>query len=160
MEDNIKKKYNSNAFDGNAVRKTQTTELPEREQYEYIRSTTTEKTRKHPEVRMSQGMDLFSLIILVAAIAATFIICFRYLQIRADIVDLEKKVSSMSSLYTAQVTENNALENALSANAIDLDYVYKTAVGTLGMVFPNNNTVYYYSGDQNSFYHQYGDIPE
>ncbi len=160
MEDKVKKKYNTEAFDGNAVRKTRTLEVPERQEYEYIRSTVTEKTKKRPHVRISQGMDLFSLIILVAAIAATFIICFRYLQIRADIVDLEKKVSSMSAQYTAQLTENDAMESALSANAIDLNYVYKTAVGTLGMVFPNNNTVYYYSGDQNSFYHQYGDIPE
>lgn len=154
------KKYNQNLYDGNAVRKSQTVEVPQHEQYEYIRSTTTVKTKKRPQVRMSQGMDLFSLAILVAAIAATFIICFRYLQIRADIVDLDKKVSSINTQYTKQLMENNAMEDALSAQAVDLNYVYQTAVGTLGMVFPNHNTVYYYSGDQDSFYHQYGEIPE
>ncbi len=160
MENKNLKKINMDAYDGNAVRKNQQLEVPEREQYEYIRSTVTEKTRKRPQVRVSQGMDLFSLLVLIAAIAATFIICFRYLQIRADIVDLEKKVSGMSSQYNKQLMENNAMEDALASNSVDLDYVYQTAVGTLGMVFPNHNTVYYYSGENDSFYHQYGEIPE
>ena len=38
---------------------------------------------------------------------------------------------------------------------MDLDYVYRTAVGVLGMVYPNANEVYSYTAQGSSYYLQY-----
>ncbi len=119
--------------------------------------------RYEPEPEYEQGIqtkngravDLFFAAVLAIAIMVTLYICINYLQIRSDIVKLEKQISSIEQNISTVEKENNALERAVNSESYDLDYVYNIAVGVLGMVYPNNNEVLYYQNDGSSYYRDY-----
>lgn len=108
---------------------------------------------------VGRGMDFISLFFLVGAICVTILACINYLEIQADITKLKRTVSSLETELEKAKLENEAYTLSLESEAPDLNYIYNTAVGVLGMVYPNNNEVRYYESDTESYFRQYGDIP-
>lgn len=165
-KDNYSSKYIDNDYftrptydDGSAVRKA----APQRDNGKkknhikaYVPETDVEAAHKP---RVGRGIDFFSMILLSGAIVACVYFCFNYLQTRADIIQLEKSVNRLESTLKNAERDNEAFKLSLEAEAPDLNYVFETAVGKLGMVFPDNNEVIYYNVNEGGYFRQYGDIP-
>ncbi|MCR5824738.1 MAG: hypothetical protein K6G60_09945 [Lachnospiraceae bacterium] len=108
--------------------------------------------------RVGRAVDLFFAAVLCVAIMVTLYICINYLQIQSDIVQLEKQVSSLEKNISLVESENVALERMINAESCNLDQVYNIAVGTLGMVYPNNNEVHFYQNEGSSYYIDYSEV--
>lgn len=131
--------------------------LPERERQKRQEEQTSPKTHRVP--RVGHGIDFLSMLLLVGAIIATVYVCVEYLQVQSELVQLSKSVTATENRISAVEKENNALEAAINAAASDLDTIYQIAVGTLGMVYPNQNEVIYYEVKEDGYFRQYYDIP-
>ena len=154
MED--RKRYAIGYENGSAVRKIQ----PQWEQEEIRRPRKVEQREVQPKVKIGQGIDLISAMLLMCAIAATLFVCVNYLKVQSDVVQLNKSISGLEKQITNLEKENNALEAVLENEKYDLETVYQMAVGALGMVYPNNNEVIFYNNESEGYYRQYQDIPE
>ncbi|MBQ9767000.1 MAG: hypothetical protein IJW37_02725 [Lachnospiraceae bacterium] len=143
--------------DGTAARQLAVVPDYEREQ----------ETRRGPQIekrptkapKLSHGIDFISMTLLVAAMAITLYLCYTYLQVQGNIVQLERDVLLLGQEVDTVTAQNAALEDSLNS-AVDWEEVYKTAVGELGMVYPNKNEVITYSSTENGYVIQYQDIPE
>lgn len=143
-------------IDGTAARKLQVLPDYEREQ-QTLRPRVTERPAKAPGV--SHGIDFVSMVLLAAAMAITLYLCYNYLQVQGSIVQFERDIAVLSEQVNKIAAENAALEDGLNGE-IDWENVYLTAVGELGMVYPNNNEVITYRSTENGHVIQYKDIPE
>ena len=119
-----------------------------------------EKPEAEPKVKIGQGIDLLSALLLISAIVATLFVCVNYLKVQSDVIQLNKSITALEKEITGLEKENNALEAVLENERYDLETVYQMAVGVLGMVYPNNNEVIYYNNESEGYYRQYQDIPE
>lgn len=143
--------------DGTAARQLQVVPDYEREQIQGTRPRVVEQTRKAPKV--SHGIDFLSMTLLVAAMAITLYLCYNYLQVQGNIVQLERDMLVLEEQLNTVTAENEALEGSLDGQ-VNWDEVYLTAVGELGMVYPNKNEVITYESTENGHVIQYQDIPE
>ena len=154
-----KDKHYSRAYmvDGTAARQLQVVPEYEREQEQITRPRVTESPRRAP--KLSHGIDFVSMTLLVAAMAITLYLCYNYLQVQGNIVQLERDVAVLEQELDTVLAENAALEDNLNGQ-VNWDEVYRTAVGELGMVYPNNNEVITYESTEQGHVIQYKDIPE
>lgn len=151
-----KYRYTSEYMTGSAARKLQ----PQWEEREVSKPRVVEQPEIKRKPRVGHGIDAISMLLLMIAIVATLVLCVNYLKVQSDVIQLNKSVSSLESKITSVKKENDALEASLENQIIDLEYVYKIAVGTLGMVYPNNNEIIYYNNESEGYFRQYQDIPE
>ena len=149
-----RKYMNADYISGNVALSPERVARPER-QKSHITEVDAEAKVKP---RVGRGINFFSMVFLAVACVATLYFCIEYLQIQADIVKLKKEISGLENTYESIAKENEAFSLALDAEAPDLEYVYNTAVGFLGMVYPNHNDVRYYKSYDKGYYRQYGDI--
>ena len=119
-----------------------------------------EQPEVQPKVKIGQGIDLISAMLLICAIAATLFVCVNYLKVQSDVVQLNKSISTLEKQISGLEKENNALASVLENEKYDLETVYQMAVGILGMVYPNNNEIIYYNNESEGYFRQYQDIPE
>lgn len=154
-----KDKYYNRAYmvDGTAARQLQVVPDYEREQEQVTRPRVTEAPRRAP--KLSHGIDFISMTLLVAAMAITLYLCYNYLQVQGNIVQLKRDVAVLDQELNTLLNENDALEEGLNGQ-INWDEVYLTAVKEFGMVYPNNNEVVTYESTRNGHVIQYKDIPE
>ncbi|MGN1083466.1 MAG: hypothetical protein ACI4QX_00560 [Lachnospiraceae bacterium] len=143
--------------DGTAARKLQVLPDYEREQEQIARPQVGNRPSKAPKV--SHGIDFVSMLLLTAAMAITLYLCYNYLQVQGNIVQLERDIAVLSEKVDTITAENAAIEDGLNGE-IDWENVYLTAVGELGMVYPNENEVITYTTTENGYVIQYKDIPE
>ena len=99
--------------------------------------------------------DIVTALVLALAILVTCLACFNYLQTRADIVKLEKQISSIENSIAMDDMEIVALERLINSKSTDLDHIYNVAVGVLGMVYPNNNEIHFYQSEGGSYYRDF-----
>ena len=154
-----KDKYYKKAYmvDGTAARQLQVVPDHEREQQQITEPQIKVLPRRTPQV--SHGIDFLSMTLLVAAMAITLYLCYNYLQVQGNIVQLKRDVAVLDQELNTLLDENAALEQELNGQ-IDWDVVYLTAVNEFGMVYPNNNEVVTYESTKNGHVIQYRDIPE
>ncbi|MBE5961504.1 MAG: hypothetical protein E7256_09015 [Lachnospiraceae bacterium] len=114
------------------------------------------KARRVPAV--SRGIDFFSMAFLTIAMGVTLFTCLDYLKMQSQLLQLDKQNVTLSSQLSTLTDKNNAALDAMT-EAIDLDKIYRVAVGELGMVFPNNNQVVTYEGNDTGYVRQFEDIP-
>lgn len=138
---------------GSAVRQAEPAYAPEKAPHRV--SPIREVPSIVPKPRVSRAVDFISMAILGTAILVTVVFCLKYLQLKADIIELEKSVSSISTDVSNFEKENDALEAEITSKSLDLENVYAVAVGSLGMVYPNKNEVVYYSCENTSYYRTY-----
>ncbi|MCH5272217.1 MAG: hypothetical protein J1E35_00955 [Lachnospiraceae bacterium] len=152
------REYSKKYFvDGTAARKLQVLPDYEREQEQISRPQVVERPVKAP--KLTHGIDFVSMVLLVAAMAITLYLCYNYLQVQGNIVQLERDIAVLSGNVDTITAENAALEDGLN-RTIDWEKVYSTAIGELGMVYPNGNEVITYKSTENGYVIQYKDIPE
>lgn len=151
-----RRRYTAGYENGSAVRKLQ----PQWEQEEVRRPRPVEQTDAQPKVKIGQGIDLVSALLLISAIVATVFVCLNYLKVQSDVIQLNKSISSLEKQITSLEKENDALQIVLENEKYDLETVYQMAVGVLGMVYPNKNEIIYYNNESQGYFRQYQDIPE
>lgn len=105
------------------------------------------------------SINLASLVVLTAAVVASFYVCYQYLQIHTSVSTLEKDIKRLESTLTKTKNENDATY-ALINSAYDMEYIYQVAVEELGMVYPNKNLIITYESDDIGYVRQYQDIPD
>lgn len=143
--------------DGTAARQLQVVPDYERQRVQEPNTRVVEQPKKAP--KLSHGIDFVSMVLLSVALVITMYLCYNYLQVQGNIVQLERDVSVMEQELDTMLAKNAALEDGLNAQ-IDWEQVYLTAVGELGMVYPNNNEVITYESVEKGHVIQYKDIPE
>ena len=114
MEDRIR--YNIGYENGSAARKLQ----PQWEQEEIRRPRRVEQPEVQPKVKIGQGIDLISAMLLICAIAATLFVCVNYLKVQSDVVQLNKSISTLEKQISGLEKENNALASVLENEKYDL----------------------------------------
>ncbi len=125
-------------------------EVPERERRQRRRSV--KKAKRVP------ALNLMSLLFLIGVIALTLYTCISYLEAQADITLMEREIRSLENQLSETQKKNDAMLASIN-EALDLDYIYSVAVGELGMVYPNENTVIQYEAPESGYVRQYEDIP-
>ena len=69
-----------------------------------------------------------------------------------------KRIEEMEQKLEKLTNENDAKEAGINAG-IDLDEIYKTATGRLGMVYANKSRIIKYDKTESEYVRQYEDIP-
>ena len=154
-----KDKYYNKAYmvEGTAARQLQVVPDYEREQQQVKEPQIKVLPRRAPKV--SHGVDLISMILLTVTMAITVLLCYNYLQVRGNIVEVKRELVGKEQELSTLLKENAALEEGLNGQ-VNWDVVYLTAVNEFGMVYPNHNEVVTYESTRNGHVIQYKDIPE
>jgi len=154
-----KDKYYNKAYmvEGTAARQLQVVPDYEREQQQVKEPQIKVLPRRAPKV--SHGVDLISMILLTVTMAITVLLCYNYLQVRGNIVEVKRELVGKEQELSTLLKENAALEEGLNGQ-VNWDVVYLTAVNRFGMVYPNNNEVVTYESTRSGHVIQYKDIPE
>ncbi len=169
MEAENRRKYNQSSYVlGSNARKLNA--VPERDYDVYRRpqpqvvTPPERRVKRQPELKPSKqphvgrGIDFLSMLMLSVAMIITLYVCFNYLKAQSDAIQLDKQIVSLENQISDLKDMNDATEMLIN-QAIDLDEVYRIAVGELGMVHPNQNAVITYDGNESGFTRQYEDIP-
>lgn len=169
MDAENRRKYNQNSYiSGNNARKLNV--VPERDYEVYRRpqpqvvTPPERRVKRQPELQPSRqphvgrGIDFFSMLLLSVAMVITLYVCYNYLQAQSDTIQLDKQIVSLENQISDLKDKNDAIDMLIS-KPIDLDEVYRIAVGELGMVHPNKNAVITYDGNESGYVRQYEDIP-
>ena len=169
--------YNMGYVDGNTVRKLEPSpyELErERRRREQIRRQRARRAREaarrealreqNQEIAVKNRakvlkIDLKYTLFLGIAVVATLFMCIYYLSLQSQLTSQNKTIASLKSELTALTDENLATQERLN-NAIDLEAVFNTATSELGMSYPSQDQIIYYSGSGDDYVKQYREIPQ
>jgi cell division protein FtsL len=104
---------------------------------------------------MSAGKVLFITVFGIIAV----VICIYYLQLKSarttQLTNIAAKESELSKIQA----DNDAYEKTVLASE-SLEEIRKTALKELGMKYPSEDQIRYYSTDDNSYVRQYTDVPK
>lgn len=147
--------------EGNTVRKRNavpqriTREREEREQE--VRRRVDHQTRVNRERAMR--MNPAYLIFLTLAVGVVVGVCGLYIKLQSELSGFRKHVAVLESQIFDLRAENDAALNRIETS-VDLDEVRDTAQNSLGMVYPSQEQIIYFTVDTNDYMNQYQDIPE
>ncbi|HIQ98423.1 MAG TPA: septum formation initiator family protein [Candidatus Scybalocola faecavium] len=161
--------YNMGYVDGNTVRKLEPAPYKKSKSREQIRREREAKRRqavrtKNQEIAVRNrakmlNIDLKYAAFLVAAMLITLLMCIYYLNLQSQISAQNSQISTMKSQLTELTDANQATRERLN-NAIDLEAVYELATSELGMDYPSEDQIIYYSGATDDYVKQYKEIPQ
>lgn len=153
-----KKQYRREYYvDGTAARQLAVLPNPQWQEEQVQKPQKVRKPAATP--RLSHGIDFFSMALFLTAMAISLYLCYDYLQVQGNIVQLKRDITGLENAYDTLASQNTALEESLN-RPLDWEKVYLTAVGELGMVYPNKNEVISYKPEEEGYVIQYKDIPE
>lgn len=109
--------------------------------------------------KAQQGIDMFSLLVLTAAIAVTLYTCVEYLNVQTNISQMNKKIADLEGDLSKMQNQNRDTLAEINTN-LDLNYIYQVATNELGMVYPESNQLILYESNTSGYVKQYKDIPE
>lgn len=118
-----------------------------------------QKEQEKGLISLGRGVNFFGMVMLAGALLATVYFCIGYLQLRAESTRLDKSITALESELAMMVDANRAMTNSITSD-VDLERIYQTAVGEMGMVFPNNNEVLVYDPADLGYVRQYARIPD
>ena len=146
--------------EGNTVRKIERApqyEEQERRKQKKRNSSHTVTVRRNQEKALQ--MNLFSVLLLTAAMICTLYICVSYLKLQSSVTARLNHIESLEESIEKLKGDNDALLTRINTS-VDLDYVYKVATEELGMVYANKDQVRLYNKTESEYVRQYEDIPE
>lgn len=151
--------YQSSYYDGSAVRKLNTVPEEIRREREEIRPLAPVKKAPKAKPRRNPAINLFTFLMLTAAIGVTLYSAVDYLRVQTEITDLSKAVSASEVQLATLKADNDAALSKINSS-LDLEKVFETAVNELGMVFPNKNQVVTYESAISEYIRQYDSVPK
>ncbi|MCR4624887.1 MAG: hypothetical protein K5795_02810 [Lachnospiraceae bacterium] len=119
---------------------------------------TPERHRKE-KVKVRYKFNIVTLMMIVVSIVALVGASYKYIEVRADIIQANKKISAAQNELKDIQNKNNALLGKLDVE-MDRNYIYAVAVEKLGMRYPKENDIVYYEKSDEGYVRQYHDIPE
>ena len=161
--------YNMGYVDGNTLRKLYPAPYKKSKSKEQIRREREARRRravraKNQEIAVRNrakmlNIDLKYAAFLVAAMLITLLMCIYYLNLQSRISAQNSQISSMKSQLTELTDANQATRERLN-NAIDLEAVHEFATSELGMDYPSEGQIIYYSGTADDYVKQFRAIPQ
>lgn len=142
--------------EGNAAR--QLHELPVYEEEQVRQKPPVKIQRTSKKAKINQSIDFISILVLTAAIGITMFVCTQFLKVQSDVVSMNKEIVRLESTLTKKENENQTLLAQINT-ALDLNYIYKEAIETLGMVYPKESQIINYESTLSDYVRQYGEIP-
>ncbi|MCI8626567.1 MAG: hypothetical protein HFI40_09855 [Lachnospiraceae bacterium] len=103
------------------------------------------------------AIDFFAMLVLVAAIGATFAVCISYLQVQAAI-DSRNQATSRLESQTNELESKNDYTELKIQDSVDLEQIQQRAMDELGMVYPYNNQMITYEKKKSGYVRQYGEL--
>jgi len=145
--------------EGNTARKLEVLPNYER-QLEVLEQPKVEKrTVRAP--RLNNGIDLLSAILLFTTMAIALYLCYDYLKVQGNNVQLKRDIVNLEAEYTSLAAANDVLSESMEKSTqLNWEDVYKTAIAEFGMVYPNNNEVVTYEKEERGYVIMHSDIPE
>ena len=146
---------------GNTVREYEEVERERRNRREEERRRR-ERSRRNAARRnrernlvMSRGYVVFlSLCVAVSALASVYMI-----RMQSSVSSRVRNIANLESQYNDLKADNDAKYKSL-ITSVNLDEVKDIAINQLGMSYPTEDQVIYYSVDNTNYMDQYSDIPE
>lgn len=117
--------------------------------------------QEKPEIRHEKRVAAFDLkytLFLVVSVGITLGTCFMYMHSNAELTRTEQSVAALQTQLLELQEQNLVLKESLNTT-IDLNDVYRTATGKLGMVYADEDQVIYYNSSNSDFVRQYESIP-
>lgn len=114
---------------------------------------------KKEKVKVLYKFRLFTLLMTVVSLGALVLASYRYIEVRAEITQANKKIEVAKTELKDIRNKNSALMSQLDVE-MDRNYIYAMAVGKLGMKYPKENDIIYYTKADEGYVRQYHDIPE
>lgn len=150
--------------DGNTVRKLQSMpERIERETRERERRETEENRRARYAARRNRErakqMSAGYLVFLTLAVILTVGVCICYIQLQAEINNRMNNIAALDSQILELQIENDAALKRIETS-VNLDEIKETAMNEMGMVYPTQEQLVYFTVDTDDYMNQYQDIPE
>lgn len=146
---------------GNTVRKLEPayrpqepSKVPERREHPRVSANT---LRRNQEKALQ--VDLPYLALLIVAACCMLYICVNFLHIQSEMNGRMDDIKQMERELEILKSENDAKETEINTS-VNLDYVYKVAVGELGMVYANKDQVLLYNKTESEYVRQNEDIPK
>lgn len=142
--------------DGNTVRKTaQTAEPLAKERLKQRRVSREISKNRQKALQMGKTYVLFLTLVSVV----TLFMCVRYIQLRSTVTTQLETLARMETELNQLTAENDALYNQ-TVNNVDLEHIKDVAMNRLGMNYPTENQIVWYSSNTtNSYVRQYQDVP-
>lgn len=159
------------AFDGNAARELETEEelyadefaevlaAPE-EEYEYQEELVTEpvvQTPRELKTRFRSDVNWVRVAVMSVMFGVLLACALQLVFVSSEITRTEKQIRTANT----KLADVEALNESLSASLDmkpDRNYIYSVAVGKLGMVYPDGNTVLFYDASDDGYVRQYAVI--
>jgi cell division protein FtsL len=106
-------------------------------------------------MEMSRGYVVF-LTVCVLIIAATSAM---FVQMQSQMTSRMRSVANLQSQVINLQADNDARYKSITSS-VDMNYVKDVAINQLGMTYPKEDQVVYYTIENNNFMDQYSDIPK
>lgn len=130
-------------------------ERPERQRVPQKHVKSQPRQRRHP----LQGLDLFSFLVLLAAMGITLYTCIDYLWVQSRITTTKNEIVGLENQIMDLQNENVAAEESIDSS-LNLEDIYKKATKELGMVEATKGQVFTYDSTKSDMVKQYADIPK
>ena len=140
---------------GNTVRRLEI--IPEMEPKRTGQRVPRNAIRKNRE--KARHMSPAYVMFLSVACIVTFIVCFRYIQLRSEITGRIENISVLESQLSDLKIENDA-EYSRVTNSVDLEEIKRIAMEELGMVYADEEQVVMYEDKEAEYFRQYEEVPK
>ena len=150
-------RYNSHVMyiDGNTVRKEMVA-LPVHKPFVEHKK---KINRRLSAAEKPANLGVLSVLGIVVAAIITLLLCIDYVQLQTDTRVRLENINKLEEELASLVSANKLLESEVTSY-IDLDYVYNVATEELGMRYPTNAQIIYYTSTESEYVRQFGEISE
>lgn len=149
-------------INGNTVRELEAPVRPERRSREEIEQVRHRKNRKNAARRnrqrameMSPGYVMF----LTAGVLVIAMAAVSFVNLQSQITNRMRNIANLESQVTDLRADNDARYKNVTTS-VDLNHVKDVAINKLGMDYPKEDQVVYYTIENNNYMDQYSDIPK
>lgn len=111
------------------------------------------RANRERETRFGVGYVAFLSVVCII----TVLLCINFLQLRSRVTTQSVKIASMESNLSSLKQDNDAYYKDVLAS-VTIDDVREAALNRLGMHYPSEDEIRYYSTDDGSYVRQYQDV--
>ena len=121
----------------------------------YVDGNTVRRVEEVPQRKKKQGYVMFLAVMCVAVLFA----CVHFLKLKSELTEQKSQLTAEELKYSQLKAENDAYYSE-TISSVDLDAIRKKAIEELGMKFPTEDQIKYYTPGSSSYVRQYQDVPE
>lgn len=159
--------YDERYVEGSTVRRLSPAPYPEEEpDEEELRRQAALRRKEQERAKIAADnrakvfkIDLKYTVFLVAAVTVTVLMCIYYLNLQSELSAKEDSISSLESELITLIESNEATQERLD-QSVDLEEIYEIATEEMGMSYPDEDQIIYYSESGDDYVKQYQDIPD